>query len=440
MQWALYYPAARRGAICRRRRWRARARRASSGFAPAMPPARCKLSAACAADAWSRIGASMAYLDAGDTDRARQALADCERRRRRRGGRAPGAARRRRRSRPATSRRRAPRDRRRAAQNPTAAAPLVCCSSTSSCAQNRPEAARAAAERALAAHPQSVGALVAASEAAQSRFDLPAARVCSIARSRSTPATCTRSSTARASASAPTTPRAPGATPTARARSAAGRPAGPLAARVHPARRRADDGRAQPTSKPPRTRTRSSASRTSASGCPLPGGREDEGLLEMLTATLLEPKVSLYQSYLGKAYYQAQRFPEGLSALASAKRLDPRDPTPWLYASLYLRDQNQQVDALDELRPGDRAQRSPRRLSQPAAARSRPGDQERQPRGDLPAARVRGLGRVRSAQLARGRPHQRQRPPVPGRDLRRPARPHAGRWAASCSSTSSTRR
>ena len=78
--------------------------------------------------------------------------------------------------------------------------------------------------------------------------------------------------------------------------------------------------------------------------------RVDEGLLEMLTATLLEPHVSLYQSYLGKAYYQARRFAEGLSALASAKRLDSRDPTPWLYTSLFLRDQNRQVDALKELR------------------------------------------------------------------------------------------
>lgn len=79
-------------------------------------------------------------------------------------------------------------------------------------------------------------------------------------------------------------------------------------------------------------------------------GRYDDGLLEMLTATLLEPKVSLYQSYLGKAYYQLHRFPEGLAALASAKRLDPRDPTPWLYASFFLRDLHRQVDALDELR------------------------------------------------------------------------------------------
>ncbi len=78
--------------------------------------------------------------------------------------------------------------------------------------------------------------------------------------------------------------------------------------------------------------------------------RVAQGLERMLTATLLEPKVSLYQSYLGKAYYQARRFPEGLAALNTAKTLDPRDPTPWLYASLFERDQNRQTAALAEVR------------------------------------------------------------------------------------------
>src|SRR5262249_44144006 len=64
----------------------------------------------------------------------------------------------------------------------------------------------------------------------------------------------------------------------------------------------------------------------------------------------LEPNVALYQSYLGKAYYQANRFPQGLAALDSAKRIDPRDPTPWLYSALYRRDLNEQVDAFNELR------------------------------------------------------------------------------------------
>jgi tetratricopeptide (TPR) repeat protein len=78
-------------------------------------------------------------------------------------------------------------------------------------------------------------------------------------------------------------------------------------------------------------------------------GKEDDGLWEMLIATLLEPKVSLFQSYLGKAYHHLKRNKEGLSALETAARLDLRDPTPRLYRSLFLRDMNRYVDALDEL-------------------------------------------------------------------------------------------
>jgi tetratricopeptide (TPR) repeat protein len=78
-------------------------------------------------------------------------------------------------------------------------------------------------------------------------------------------------------------------------------------------------------------------------------GKADEGLWELLAATLLDPKIALYQSYLGKAYYQLQRFPEGLAALDSAVRLDSKDPTPHLYKSHFLRDLNRHVDALEEL-------------------------------------------------------------------------------------------
>ena len=78
-------------------------------------------------------------------------------------------------------------------------------------------------------------------------------------------------------------------------------------------------------------------------------GKIEDGLWELLIATLLDPKVSLYQSYLGKGYYQLKRFPEGLAALDSAIRLDSKDPTPHLYKSHFLRDLDRHVDALDEL-------------------------------------------------------------------------------------------
>ena len=98
-------------------------------------------------------------------------------------------------------------------------------------------------------------------------------------------------------------------------------------------------------------RTRHSANRTSGSGCSISAAAVmTTGCSKCSTATLLEPKVSLYPELPGKGVLPAARFPEGLAALASAKRLDPRDPTPWLYASFFLRDLNRQVDALDELR------------------------------------------------------------------------------------------
>ena len=64
-------------------------------------------------------------------------------------------------------------------------------------------------------------------------------------------------------------------------------------------------------------------------------GRTEEGLAHLRNAAAAEPRVSLYQSYLGKAYYQLRRFSDGLKALDAAKRLDPLDPTPWLYKASF---------------------------------------------------------------------------------------------------------
>lgn len=76
-------------------------------------------------------------------------------------------------------------------------------------------------------------------------------------------------------------------------------------------------------------------------------GHEADGLTEMLVATLLEPRVALYQSYLGKSYVEARRFPEALNALDRASQLDPRDPTPWVYRGAILRDLNRPVEAVE---------------------------------------------------------------------------------------------
>ncbi|MDE2181129.1 MAG: tetratricopeptide repeat protein, partial [candidate division NC10 bacterium] len=59
--------------------------------------------------------------------------------------------------------------------------------------------------------------------------------------------------------------------------------------------------------------------------------KTDEAVQEMRIATLLEPKVSLFWSYLGKALYEVKRYPQDGDPLAVAKQLDPKDPTPWFY-------------------------------------------------------------------------------------------------------------
>jgi tetratricopeptide (TPR) repeat protein len=298
-------------------------------------------------DPWASLGASMAYLADGDVERARSILQSAftdpalERERRAQlaaialaSGDIAGA--------------RQEIDAALAA-DPTALRPLVLLSSIE-LRQNRPVEARLAAERAVTAHGQSVGALIAASEAAQSQFDLDAARhyldraleidprdlhaLVNRARIRfgTDDTEGARDDADRAAALSPNDPQV---------RSLRGFI-------------RLADGNLTGA----RADFESAAQRDPEFGEPHLGlglalfreNRVEEGLEEMLMATLLEPKVALYQSYLGKAYYQARRFPEGLSALESAKRLDPRDPTPWLYASFFLRDQNEQVAALNELR------------------------------------------------------------------------------------------
>jgi cytochrome c-type biogenesis protein CcmH/NrfG len=349
VQWALYYPA--------QIAWRdlpaaARSGSAAAGFerlrAGDAAGALQVFQTGAAGDIWSRIGASMAYLDAGDTERARQVLADES------GVVGEAAAERRAQLAAAALATGDIAGARREidaalAQNPTAVRPLVLLSSIE-LRQNRPDAARAAAERALAAHPDSVGALVAASEAAQSRFDLGAARAY-LDRAIALDDHDVHALVNRARIRF-------GIDDTPGAREDADRAAGVSANDPQVRSLRGFIHLAEGRVAAARSDFEAAAQADVEFGEPhlglglthFRGGRVEDGLLEMLTATLLEPQVALYQSYLGKAYYQARRVPEGLSALASAKRLDPRDPTPWLYASFYLRDQNQQVNALNELR------------------------------------------------------------------------------------------
>jgi hypothetical protein len=69
----------------------------------------------------------------------------------------------------------------------------------------------------------------------------------------------------------------------------------------------------------------------------------------MRIATLLEPKVSLYHSYLGKAFYEIKEDKLAGQQLALAKEVGPRDPTPYFYDAIRKQSVNRPVEALHDL-------------------------------------------------------------------------------------------
>ena len=75
-------------------------------------------------------------------------------------------------------------------------------------------------------------------------------------------------------------------------------------------------------------------------------GRILEATAEFLNATTIEPQISLYQSYLGKAFYEQRKFEQAFTALQAAEELDPRDPTPHLYSGVFSNDLNRPGQAV----------------------------------------------------------------------------------------------
>jgi Tfp pilus assembly protein PilF len=74
------------------------------------------------------------------------------------------------------------------------------------------------------------------------------------------------------------------------------------------------------------------------------GGRQD-----LLVAAALEPQRAELRSYLGKAYAHSGDFPHAERELELAKRLDPDDPTAWLYSALLKQENNQINDSIRDL-------------------------------------------------------------------------------------------
>lgn len=215
--------------------------------------------------------------------------------------------------------------------------------------QNRRPEARAAAEQAVAAHPDSPSALIALSLVEQSAFALDAA----LAASR------------KASAAAPES--AAAAIQESRLLFGMGR-LEEASARAEQARRLAPaDSQVLSTwgflqlargnqDAAADAFTRAIAA-DSTRGEPHLGlglvhfrqNRTQEALDELRKASLLEPQVALYHSYLGKAYYELREDALAAKHLALAEQLDPRDPTPYLYDAIRLEAANRPVEAMQAL-------------------------------------------------------------------------------------------
>jgi tetratricopeptide (TPR) repeat protein len=69
----------------------------------------------------------------------------------------------------------------------------------------------------------------------------------------------------------------------------------------------------------------------------------------METAANLDPDNALIRSYLGKAYYEQRRGDIASTEYAIAKKLDPKDPTPWFYDAIYKQTVNRPVEALHDM-------------------------------------------------------------------------------------------
>ena len=83
--------------------------------------------------------------------------------------------------------------------------------------------------------------------------------------------------------------------------------------------------------------------------CRIRSGHAAEGRGDLLAAAALEPQRSVLRSYLGKAFADAGKTDLANKELGLALRLDPGDPTGWLYSALLKQQQNRVNEAIGDL-------------------------------------------------------------------------------------------
>lgn len=104
-------------------------------------------------------------------------------------------------------------------------------------------------------------------------------------------------------------------------------------------------------------------------------GELEDGRADLQTSATVEPTVSGFHSYLGKAFSMEDRPDDARRDLDLAMRLDPNDPTPLLYSALELQQLNRSNEAISdlekskELNDNRRVYRSQQLLDQDKAVR-----------------------------------------------------------------------
>jgi tetratricopeptide (TPR) repeat protein len=83
--------------------------------------------------------------------------------------------------------------------------------------------------------------------------------------------------------------------------------------------------------------------------CEIRQGHREAGRQDIQVAATLEPNRSDLRSYLGKAWVETQHRAQADKELRLAERMDPQDPTPWLYSALVKAAYNQENEAIAEL-------------------------------------------------------------------------------------------
>ena len=78
-------------------------------------------------------------------------------------------------------------------------------------------------------------------------------------------------------------------------------------------------------------------------------GHEQKGRRDMQVAAALEPNRSILRSYLGKAASQIGSNAKANLELDRGQKLDPKDPTPWLYSAIQRTQENRYNEAVADL-------------------------------------------------------------------------------------------